>query len=385
MRFQKRILPHLFAIIFFSLGISLNSHAADYYVSPTGSDSNPGTIGAPFKTIQKAADVVDAGSVVHVAPGTYIGIIRTTRNGTATKRIRFISDVKWGARCIPPEGNDTDIFWENTGDYVDIDGFEMDGTGNPWFRLGLVQYGGYGRLCNNHIHHFYGTSTNGRNGNGGAGILSTGTSYSDTRPNEVFNNVIHHIGDLFYKHVTYLQNHQHGIYISNPNCRVYNNIVYANEAYGIHLYHNPLSATVANNLCFQNGAGGFYFYLGDSNTIVVNNISYDNPRVNPSSDVSTSGYNTNTPKNNPLHDGSTNIIFLNNLSFRNGGSNSNANASIVADPGFIKYMADGTGDYHLAAGSIAIDKGTPAHAPSFDTNGRKRPQGAGYDIGPYEK
>jgi len=29
-----------------------------YYVSPTGSDSNTGTIDAPFKTIAKARDVV---------------------------------------------------------------------------------------------------------------------------------------------------------------------------------------------------------------------------------------------------------------------------------------------------------------------------------------
>ena len=29
-----------------------------YYVSPTGSDSNPGTIDAPFQTITKARDVV---------------------------------------------------------------------------------------------------------------------------------------------------------------------------------------------------------------------------------------------------------------------------------------------------------------------------------------
>jgi hypothetical protein len=31
---------------------------ADYYVSPTGSDANPGTLSAPFQTITKARDVV---------------------------------------------------------------------------------------------------------------------------------------------------------------------------------------------------------------------------------------------------------------------------------------------------------------------------------------
>ncbi|MBN1672626.1 MAG: hypothetical protein JXR37_16410, partial [Kiritimatiellae bacterium] len=35
-----------------------SAFAADYYVSPTGSDGNPGTFAAPFRTIQKARDVV---------------------------------------------------------------------------------------------------------------------------------------------------------------------------------------------------------------------------------------------------------------------------------------------------------------------------------------
>ena len=34
---------------------------ADYFVSVQGSDENPGTIGSPFLTIQKAADIVEGG------------------------------------------------------------------------------------------------------------------------------------------------------------------------------------------------------------------------------------------------------------------------------------------------------------------------------------
>ena len=43
----------------------------DYYVSPTGSDSNPGSLSNPFKTIQKAADNVEAGDVVNIMGGAY--------------------------------------------------------------------------------------------------------------------------------------------------------------------------------------------------------------------------------------------------------------------------------------------------------------------------
>ena len=36
-------------------------YAVDYYVSPKGSDFNPGTLGAPFRTIQRGADAAQAG------------------------------------------------------------------------------------------------------------------------------------------------------------------------------------------------------------------------------------------------------------------------------------------------------------------------------------
>ena len=44
---------------------------ATLYVSPTGSDSNPGTQAQPFRTIQKAADVVNPGSTMIVDDGVY--------------------------------------------------------------------------------------------------------------------------------------------------------------------------------------------------------------------------------------------------------------------------------------------------------------------------
>lgn len=47
------------------------AHAATYYVSPSGSDSNPGTIGSPFLTPHKAQLSVSAGDTVYFRGGTY--------------------------------------------------------------------------------------------------------------------------------------------------------------------------------------------------------------------------------------------------------------------------------------------------------------------------
>ncbi|MEU9734800.1 DUF1565 domain-containing protein [Streptomyces sp. NPDC048002] len=44
----------------------------DIYVSPRGSDTNPGTRRAPFAGIQRALDVAGPGSTVHLAPGRYL-------------------------------------------------------------------------------------------------------------------------------------------------------------------------------------------------------------------------------------------------------------------------------------------------------------------------
>jgi len=45
--------------------------AATYYVATGGSDSNPGTLEAPFRTLQQAANTASAGDTVVVRDGTY--------------------------------------------------------------------------------------------------------------------------------------------------------------------------------------------------------------------------------------------------------------------------------------------------------------------------
>ena len=55
--------------------------------------------------------------------------------------------------------------------------------------------------------------------------------------------------------------------------------------------------------------------------------------------------------------------------------------SLLSDPQFVNQAA---GDFHLKAGSPAIDAGTPLPQTSPDLGGTPRPQGAGYDMGAFE-
>ncbi|RLG50648.1 MAG: hypothetical protein DRO00_08410, partial [Thermoproteota archaeon] len=58
--------------------------------------------------------------------------------------------------------------------------------------------------------------------------------------------------------------------------------------------------------------------------------------------------------------------------------------NIYGDPLFVSPAFGTQGDYHLQAGSPAIDAGTSNGVPDFDLDGGKRPVGSGYDIGAYE-
>ena len=51
-------------VVLVTLVAAGTAHAADYYVAPTGSDANAGTMAAPFATLQKAVNTAVAGDTV---------------------------------------------------------------------------------------------------------------------------------------------------------------------------------------------------------------------------------------------------------------------------------------------------------------------------------
>ena len=63
--------------------------SATYYVSPTGSDANPGTANQPWRTIQKAADTLIAGDTVYIKSGTYSEQVVPKNSGNADNYITY--------------------------------------------------------------------------------------------------------------------------------------------------------------------------------------------------------------------------------------------------------------------------------------------------------
>lgn len=91
--YSYRILFTLIISLIFMFGTATNANAITkkYYVSPKGVDTNDGSIRHPFKTIQKAADLMQAGDVCYIRSGTYRETIVPANSGTSGSPIIFTS------------------------------------------------------------------------------------------------------------------------------------------------------------------------------------------------------------------------------------------------------------------------------------------------------
>jgi parallel beta-helix repeat protein len=370
--------PIIFIVLVASTGIAYMVSAAperqpvgfNVYVATTGLDSNPGSQSEPFRTIQRAAALAVPGTTVHVAPGTYRENVRTRVHGNAAARIRYVSDSKWGARII---GRGTEAMWTNDGNYTDIVGFDISGSG----RLGILNSASHTLISRNHVHHL--AVSGGCIGSGGAGIVNANYRGSD---GDVIGNVVHDIG------IPGKCNGVQGIYSSNLRGRIYNNIVYRVSAYGIHLWHAANNVTIANNTVFLNGAagmgGGIVIGTGDgpggvvlNNTKVINNIVFNNPN-SAITEFCYKGEECIGAKNTIAN----NLVYGNGsgISLRKGA----ASGTIEADPQFVDYQPDGSGNYRLKRTSPAINSGLATYAPSTDIDNTPRPRGTAPDIGAFE-
>lgn len=345
---------------------------ADLYVSPTGADTNAGTQAAPFRSIARAASAATPGVTIRVQPGTYAGGFRTNSSGTAEAPIRYVSQVKHGAKIVPPASSASTFAWDNRGNYVEIDGFEVNGSatqaGTKWM-VGIYTGGSNGTVKNNYVHHIAKTASCA----GFASGIGSDSYYKGTA-NHVLANVVHDVGPascaLFM-----------GIFIHTANSKVGNNLVYAISGTGIRMGHDASHEVVVNNTVFNtdvgilvNGDGGYIGVAPNDFTRVSNNIVYDTVRYGIQESGSTGTSNQ----------------YANNLVYKNGNyaymlnNGLQASATVAAEPQFVNYLRAGGGDYHPAGSSPAVGKGLAADAIATDLDGKPRDASTGIDIGAYQ-
>ena len=389
---------------------------ATLYVSTGGDDAANGSEATPWRTLQHAADQVQAGDTVVVRAGNYVGFYMD-RDGTADQRITFSAES--GVNITERNATTPDGINLEGADYVTIEGF----TVNNMPRTGIRS------VINHHVI----IRNNRMDNNVKWGIL---TGHSDDI--------------LIEGNITSRSQDEHGIYFGNSGDRaiIRNNISWGNRANGIHM-NGDLSnggdgihsdCLVEGNVIYGNGVGGGSGINCDGvqNSIIRNNLIYDthasgislyridggggstnNQIVNNTVIVASdgrwalniqSGSAGNTVRNNILYThhsfrGSIDIsadslagftsdynVLMNRLT-TDGGSSIQTLAqwqaggrdlhSLVATPS--QLFVNPASDFHLLEASPAVDAGTSDFAPAVDLEGNARPAGAAVDIGAYER
>jgi hypothetical protein len=185
---------------------ALGQTNSSFYVATTGDDSNPGTLEAPWRTIQHAADTARAGSTVYVRGGIYEEVVSVKASGNASDGfITFRSypgeTAVLDAAHFTPSGRSAVLTIQNKS-YVRIIGFEIRNFRTAERRLvplgiSVIGAGSHIELLRNNVHHieqtFAGRDAPGRGGNG-FGIAVYGTDAKTPITDLILEgNEVHHL------------------------------------------------------------------------------------------------------------------------------------------------------------------------------------------------
>lgn len=319
----------LVAILFVALKTGIFSHlrvlglTSAYYVDKDSvggkcSDTNSGTISAPFCTFAKAHAVAVAGDTIYFRRGTYPGMI-ITKSGTSTAYLTFAS-YPGEKVVVDGTGMEATIYLKQTR-YVEVNGFEVIHASTAWFsgiharglNVAGTDYGitlsSNNRIINNVVH----DNVNGTNEI--EGIQTINSSYNLIQGNTVYNNYYSGIGVEAQPNVPVIGN------------QIINNVVYGNlgvpnnegNADGIHTGGNRSTKNIIlGNISYGNGDDGIDTWDSSNNTI-ERNISHDNRGSGDGNGFKMGGGRT-------AGSGGNNVVFY-NISYNNKGDGFQTNGS----------------------------------------------------------
>lgn len=411
-----------------------------YFVAPTGNDKAPGTQSLPFLTIQKAANTAIAGNTVTVQAGNYPERVTVNRSG-----ITFEAEGTVVTRGFSIAANDITIRGFEITDTPDDseEGFGIrfmgkrcilennyihDATRGGILLFAQPDYETLTADCvvrNNRLYRNsqFGIDVRGRNhiieGNEIWGTIQHHPDWAD-QPRWVDADGIHFHGSGHIIRGNYI----HDILFSDPenanphiDCfQTFHAVPYQEAASDVIIERNrcdnaqsQTSLQVgkgfmlqdANNILIRNNLIHAYVGVkadrGSDNLTILNNTFTSNVSLTTAhspSGISLTNVSNAIIQNNIFFNQPGHIIYLQNsavtagrnLMYRNdrmelqsSGTYSHENDLWGVDPLFVSDT-----DFHLSAGSPAIDAGLDVPVET-DFDGNPRPQGAGYDIGAYER
>jgi hypothetical protein len=258
---------------------------ATYYISPTGNDNNPGTLNAPFATIQHGLNVaLHPGDTIMARAGTYNEKITFPASGSAAGGAITLENYP-GEQPILDGTNVPGPYMVlmNNVSYVTVAGFEIqndlgltdhnDGSG-----IRVLGFGSNITLQNNLIHDILGTG-------GAMGITVYGTSSTPIQNLLITGNQVYHCDP----------GHSEALTLNGniTNFQITNNLVHDVDNIGIDMIGGDTSIQRNQTLVTRNGvcsgntvynanstygggyAGGIYVD-GGKNITLEDNISYQN-------------------------------------------------------------------------------------------------------------
>ena len=168
-------------VVILALMVVSGSASAEVYVvdqaAPNSADTNPGTEGQPFKTVQKAADTVKPGDAVYVMAGSYPERVTVKTSGAAGQAITFEARPR---RSAVVGG------FSLMASHVRIVGFEITWA-EP--KTGIALGGHYCEILDNYIHAVQ-VGVSGTNGKPNAD--RSRRDYSAVTHNRIARNKVYH-------------------------------------------------------------------------------------------------------------------------------------------------------------------------------------------------
>ncbi len=419
---------------------------ADYYVSPAGSDSNPGTIDRPWQTIQKAADTLMAGQTVAIRGGTYHERIMPSNSGELGKEIVYTAypgeNVTIDGDGVTLPDDLAGLFEINGKCYIRVSGLRVINAGPNNDNAGIMVLDSSSVIVENNT--TYNTNSSGIGVWGSNNVIVAGnqieeaavggwqecisvagTDTFDVNNNKILNcykegicikdgassgkvysNLVHDIQKVGI-YVDAWDKHTHDIEVFGnivhdtqndgfalaseqggllENIRLYNNIAYHNRFIGLHVTQNgDTKVHPMHNISLIN------------NTIVGNGVGdWGGGIALDSNEVVKMVVRNNLVSNNlsfqivvgsDVPRAQTNIDHNLVDGFRESEGEIYGDDYVEGDPLFVNLSA---WDFHLQQNSAAVNAGSFSDVPSTDFEGNPRPQQSDQneitlpDIGAYE-
>jgi hypothetical protein len=327
----------------------------EFFVSPSGSQTNSGTESSPWPSVAVALSNASGGDLVTLLPGIYSEPVVVELSGTAEFPTVIRSRRKWDAiiKGSPSHG----IYIADGVTNVVIDGLQVAGAG-----IDGVKVGSYATVRNCWIHH----------------STRQGIAAHNTRRTIVEYNLVEHNGTD--------PTLDHGMYLSGTNVVVRGNVIRWNQTYGCQVYADPPASSADCqfycNLVYGNrNALTVWSPAGQTNYVLNNTLVSDRY-------VLAANYGTLCVTNNILvgAEGSRILCAEDGATLRTDynltpvpGEQRGPHDVVAADPGFVK---PGAGLFWLRPDSPARGASAERMGPPVDFFGRK--QSEVFSVGAFQ-